>query len=470
MKNKVPATLAAIGLATMLAVSATTGVAFADDATADPTATAEAPQAEPAPAAEPVPAVEPAPEPAPAIGTEAEPEPTAISAPAAASSEAPAQAEALASPVVSASPATAPTTAEAAVDPADDETYGEFTLISPGPDSIVASGSTIIADFGCADPESGIVFCELRDHHGDVVTPGQRVVLADGTYVWFGEVTNGAGLGTRKVFSFVVGDDTEAPTITTDYVEPASGWVGAGYIRFTASDDVAGVKEISIRRDGITTLRVPVSSYNYSSEPGEHVLEYWATDRVGKESEHHTIVVRSDKVKPEIDLLPFGTTNADGDIEVKLGSDEKLDFECSDALSGIDFCGVPALMSQTLDTDDLGEHSINLQARDLAQNVQTLEVSYIVVEEFSEPTNPGPTDPDPTDPDPTTPEVPAGPAAPPVQQPSTPVRGAAATAQNVPDRLAYTGADSTVGLGFAALLLAAGGSVLALRQYRRQRG
>lgn len=464
MKNKVPATLAAIGLATMLAVSATTGVAFADDATADPTATAEAPQAEPAPAAEPVPAVEPAPEPAPAIGTEAEPEPTAISAPAAASSEAPAQADALASPAVSASPATAPTTAEAAVDPADDETYGEFTLISPGPDSIVASGSTIIADFGCADPESGIVFCELSDHHGDVVTPGQRVVLADGTYVWFGEVTNGAGLGTRKVFSFVVGNDTEAPTITTDYVEPASGWVGARSIIFTGSDDVAGVSQIFIREPGVRTTKLPGPWAAYTPEPGEHVLEYWATDRLGKESEHHTITVRKDIIAPRVFHEPFGTWNDEiGRVEVIKDSGVKLSWECEDDRSGIDYCGAPQAAMQNLDTSTLGEHVVVIQAKDLAQNVNDYEIRYVVVADPNVPT--GPTDPT----GPTNPEVPNGPAAP-AQQPSTPTRAGAVAAANTPDQLAYTGADSTVGLGLAALLLAAGASVLALRQYRRQRG
>lgn len=347
-----------------------------------------------------------------------------------------------------------PATDAGEVDPADDEptdtTPGVFTLTSPGPDAVIASGSTIVVDFSCSDPESAIASCVLLDHESESLGVGQEIVLADGEYEWRGESVNGAGLRTTAVFTFIVTDDTEVPTVVTDYVEPVSGWVRAITIQFDASDDVSGVDAIFVQQDGGEIFSATGPSLRYVADPGEHVLEYWATDRLGRESEHHSITVRSDGVKPEISVVPFGTVNADGEIEVEQGADLEIEFDCTDDLSGIEFCGVPALASHTVRTDVPGEYSVEVRARDLAQNVATEVVSFVVVEEFS---------------DPTTPDDPSNPADPPAEQSGVPAPRGAVTSQ---DQLASTGADPILPVGIAALLLLAGASTLAYRQYRNR--
>lgn len=461
MRKTLPARLAAIGLATVLAVSNTATIAFADDGTVGPVGATSTP-------------VDSAPPPAPASFTEpaaavpdAQPEPSVESAaPVAQSPAAPTSTAAEPAPVeaLPALPGEIPTAAEGdtsrvAANPVD-TTPGEFTLISPRSGQIIGSGVWFTVEFACADPESGVESCTLRDHRGSVIAQGESISLPDGIFTWTGEAVNGAGLKRTQSFSFIVGDDIEAPAVTTSWVEPASGWTNKDMIMVSATDDVSGVAAIYVSIDGGTPVAYGTTGPGLpltvivELRPGEQAIEYWAVDRIGKSSPRNTATVRYDATLPSIDVAEFGTWNGDLErTEVVLGSDVKLSFECTDDVSGIDYCGLPQAISQTLDTSVLGDHTVSLQARDLAQNVDTMVIPYTVVEAPTEPT---------------TPEIPVDPSAP--QQPAAPTTSDGAVrgnATNVSAQLATTGAESGWAALAGGLLLILGSGALLVRRLRK---
>lgn len=181
------------------------------------------------------------------------------------------------------------------------------------------------------------------------------------------------------------------------------------------------------------------------TEDGVFDVIYDGYDGVGNSGGMHTLTVRRDTVAPEVALAASdeaGAPLASG-ASVPQGSRVVLDYDCTDATSGVASCDAGVVSGGMLDTNTPGSHEVTVTATDVAGHRTRTVFAYSV--------------------DAVVGPVPA-PAPPTGAAVAAAARGAAATGL---DGLAATGGSSVLPWGLAAGLLLATGSVLAARRVRR---
>lgn len=164
----------------------------------------------------------------------------------------------------------------------------------------------------------------------------------------------------------------DGPPVTANLSRPpASGWYQTRQpIRFVAEDVGRGVRSVTVVIDGTATERAGNDVTIYVDGNGAHTVEYWATDLDGVSSAAKTLSMSIDGTAPRISTAAHPV--------VALGDKVALGLECWDQHSGVQACDADGLVDGFLPSDELGEHTIGLYARDRAGNETFETVNYTV--------------------------------------------------------------------------------------------
>ncbi len=174
--------------------------------------------------------------------------------------------------------------------------------------------------------------------------------------------------------------DTLAPRthVVVSGAAGSAGWYrSAVRVSLVAEDDWSGVASVAYRLDG-----GPWTPYNGSfviSFDGGHTLEYRATDFAGNVESAETMPFGIDATPPTVAvLIPTGTVTT-SDVVIRCSGEDTLSGIAGYTLS-VDG-GPPAaesLRTTTTVTLALGTHTVRLDCTDLAGNVATSEIHFVV--------------------------------------------------------------------------------------------
>lgn len=251
----------------------------------------------------------------------------------------------------------------------------EVTVTAPGPGFIYEMGSTVAADYSCSDGGSGIASCVGPVADGAVVSTATEGFLSFGI-----TGTDNAGLSTTVTNTYSVVDITP-PTVAAvpDVAPNAAGW-NATVVSVTITGSAGGgtpIASIEYSTDGgATWVLVPAATAVVPfNADGTLVLNYRATDSAAAGG--NVSAVGSHTLKIDT-MAPSVTSGLDG-VLLTVGTEEAVEFDCSDAGSGISLCeGVPPA-GTPLDTSSIGTAgSFEVTAVDLAGNQTIVEFSYTV--------------------------------------------------------------------------------------------
>ncbi len=197
-------------------------------------------------------------------------------------------------------------------------------------------------------------------------------------------VTTPAGTSdTNAGDQYTFNADTTAPTASAS-VSPApngAGWnkTSPATANITASDGVcgSGVQKITYSATGAQPIAATDVSGSSAAVAitidGITTITYTATDNAGNTSSSQTIVVRLDTVIPSISI----TSPINGSTYL-LNQVVNSTYGCSDATSGLATCDGPVISGSPFDTAPLGSHTFTVNASDVAGNLNTSSVSYLV--------------------------------------------------------------------------------------------
>lgn len=227
-----------------------------------------------------------------------------------------------------------------------------------------------------------------------------EVNLTPGTYRYFCAIPgHGTMSGELVVTEGGGGDDTTAPTVTADVQgdqNDEGAYVGAATVNLAADDgDGSGVESIEYDLDGAgyTPYTEPV----VLDEPGEHMVEYRATDVAGNVSEPEMLHVTVVAPDGEDTTPPVVTAEVTGDLDgdgAYVGS-ASVNLTARDPGSGVagieydlDGAGYAAYTAPVV-VDEPGEHTVTYRATDRAGNVsEPGSATFTVVEAPPEDTSP----------------------------------------------------------------------------------
>lgn len=253
--------------------------------------------------------------------------------------------------------------------------------IVPAPGAEYRLGEDLTVGFGCSDAFSGIFECR-----GDLANGEALPTDVPGDHTFDIVATDNAGGITRTTVEYRVVEPTP-PGVDLEMPDPdgANGWFvtppslrltgSAGVVELRWRDVVDGVTETG-RADGATATVTP-------GRDGMHQFSYWALDDLGMVGEPTLVEYHVDAGDPVIEIRtpvaarPASRALAPG--EVVQGSALVADFECSDAVSGLDACEGTVEDGERLPTDTLGWHEFEVTATDLAGNTSSELVRYRVV-------------------------------------------------------------------------------------------
>lgn len=306
------------------------------------------------------------------------------------------------------------------------------------PATITGFRSEVVRDepyplsFECTDALSGVATC--ASSHGASGDALATDTLGDHTFTI--TTTDVAGNTVSKTWTYTVVEDTALPEV--EVTSTANGWTSNAAVDVTieASDAGSGVAQLWVEAsgaDGLSGRFVEGSSYVFTATTeGVSTVIAYAIDAAGNRSATVTYTVRIDRTLPTVTITkPANRTDSlVATTAFTQGQVVALEFECTDAASGIESCEATGGVT-TLSTATVGDHSIDVVAIDAAGNSAMRTLEYTVV---------------------------AAPAQQPGQQPAKP-----GTAQG----LASTGVEIWVALVFVAGLLAAGVSFLTVSRVRR---
>lgn len=177
-------------------------------------------------------------------------------------------------------------------------------------------------------------------------------------------------------------DDTDAPEVTFNLpTTPASGWHSTASVpvRLTASDAGSGVTSISyvIGDSAPVTVAGADATLAVAAE-GVTPLTAWATDAAGNDSPTKTHIFRIDRSAPEIAVAT--------PTLVERGAALTFELACSDDGSGVAACTSDVAHGASLPTDELGEHTVEITARDVAGFESAFTFRYLVAPDLTRPT------------------------------------------------------------------------------------
>lgn len=320
-------------------------------------------------------------------------------------------------------------------------------------------GEEVDLGYICDDDLSGVETCvdeDRIDGRLDTATAGPKEVRVRAADV----------AGNEQTISYrytVVADDVTPPdvTATATGTEGSAGWF-TGDVSVTLSVDptevgavlhyqATGEEPVAVAG---TTTTIDVTTEGYTE------IVFSGEDAEGNRSADQTLRVARDSVAPAIDLTvqaaaPVLTADQvpSGSVVVQ-GGEFIVEYDCSDALSGVETCEGDLPTQTLIPTDDLGYHEILVTSSDAAGNESSVIFEY-TVEVVGEPTDPE------TPAEPGTPAPPGGPAAP-SGSGGAPAGAAAAprpVAATVDGWLASTGGVAPWALTIAAATLVGAGAL-----------
>jgi hypothetical protein len=258
-----------------------------------------------------------------------------------------------------------------------DTTAPSFTPVTPVMNGAYSGQGDEFVDYSCADAESPIFLCVVRDHEGHDVAPGSPLKLPEGDYTWTGIASNANGLVTKQEIKFSVKKpDTTRPEVTSDWDVADGDWSNRKTLRVSATDGGSGIRDIQVQYDGRRIWNSDTAEVELLH--GSRTIEFWATDDAGNESEHKTLQLNIDLGLPTItvdsEIAPDGLSP----VEVIQGSDVPFSYTCTDDYSGVANCTSAYPSGRALPTGELGEHGFTIDAFDNAGNRTTRMFRYVV--------------------------------------------------------------------------------------------
>ncbi|WP_433407528.1 OmpL47-type beta-barrel domain-containing protein [Saccharomonospora azurea] len=226
------------------------------------------------------------------------------------------------------------------------------------------------------------------------------VVLSPGTYRYYCAIP---GHSTMQGVLVVGeddggGDDTTPPSVSATVSGDQDGdgnYVGAATVELAAQDDDSGVDSVEYDLDGAGFQ--PYSDPVTVDAPGDHTLQYRATDGAGNTSEVGSVTFTvvegdpNDTTPPEVSATVSGDQDGDGNY---VGS-ATVELAAQDGGSGVDSVEYDLdgagfePYSEPVVVDEPGEHTVQYRAADRAGNTSEVgSASFTVVEADEEDTTP----------------------------------------------------------------------------------
>ena len=205
--------------------------------------------------------------------------------------------------------------------------------------------SNVSINWTCTDALSGFT---------DGACPGNSTITGEGSSLTAtATVADKAGNSTTSTSSAVRIDRTAPVTMAS--APPA--WNNTNVtVTLSATDALSGVATTQYSVDGGATQTG--TSVLFNTE-GDHLLQYWSTDRAGNTETTRSVHVKIDKTSPTISHTQSPIANAQGWNNTAV----TITFTCNDTLSGIASCTAP----QTVSTQGANQSRIGV-ATDNAGN------------------------------------------------------------------------------------------------------
>nr|WP_310277491.1 hypothetical protein [Haloactinomyces albus] len=213
--------------------------------------------------------------------------------------------------------------------------------------------------------------------------------LTPGTYYYFCKI-NGHTMSGELVVTDDGGGDTTAPQVSGNVSgkQDADGnYVGSATVTVSANDSGSGVDSVEYEIDD--TGFQPYSGPVTVDDPGDHSVQYRATDAAGNVSQLGSVsftVVESapeDTTAPDLSASVSGDRNTDGayvgsaTVTVSATDSESGVATVEYALDGTSY----TQYSGPVTVNEPGEHTVQYRATDTAGNTsQATSVSFTVVE------------------------------------------------------------------------------------------
>ena len=218
-----------------------------------------------------------------------------------------------------------------------------------------------------------------------------QVTLSPGKYYYYCKINGHTMKGVLTVTDDGGGGgDTTAPQVSaglTGERDADGDYVGSATVTVSASDSGSGVESIEYEVDD-TGFR-PYSGPVTVSDPGDHTVQYRATDSAGNVSEVGSVAFTvvepqpADTIAPDVSASVTGDKNADG---AYVGS-ATVTVSASDTESGVATVesrldgGAWTTYSEPLTVNESGAHTVSYRATDEAGNMSEPEsVSFTVAE------------------------------------------------------------------------------------------
>jgi len=201
------------------------------------------------------------------------------------------------------------------------------------------NATAVTVTFNCLDPLSGIATC----------TPPAILNAEGANQIAAGTAVDKAG--NMASASAIINIDRTPPTIAAQAMPApnAAGWNNTGVnVAFTCADNLSGIASCP-----------PLATVN--SEGANQSISGTALDKAGN-SASAAVVLNIDETPPLLTATPVPAANSAG----WNNSNVTINFNCSDTLSGVDFC--PA---QTIATTEGANQVFSGTARDRAGNTST---------------------------------------------------------------------------------------------------
>jgi parallel beta-helix repeat protein len=164
------------------------------------------------------------------------------------------------------------------------------------------NSSSVTVSWNTTDDNPGTVLVRFDDEAWATATGEEfsKTALNDGHHTAYVKATDAAGNSVEGMVNFTV--DTTAPTVA--FISPGEGSLvnsSTGMVEWAVDDAVS-----SIRVDGGAWIELgPNTSWEYSLENGEHIIEVKVTDLAGN-SAIATLNITVDTVAPEAEVSPIG--------------------------------------------------------------------------------------------------------------------------------------------------------------------
>ncbi|WP_420842807.1 OmpL47-type beta-barrel domain-containing protein [Halopolyspora algeriensis] len=222
-----------------------------------------------------------------------------------------------------------------------------------------------------------------------------QVDLTPGTYYYFCKI-NGHTMSGELVVTDDGGGDTTAPQVSGNVSgkqDPDGNYVGSATVTVSANDSESGVDSVEYEIDD--TGFQPYSGPVTVDDPGEHSVQYRATDAAGNVSQVGSVsftVVESapeDTTAPDVSASVSGDRNTDGayvgsaTVTVSASDSESGVATVEYALGGASY----TQYSGPVTVNQPGEHTVSYRATDTAGNTSTPKtVTFTVAEPAPEDT------------------------------------------------------------------------------------